>query len=94
MYKIILQFYLLIKVLFEFLACRIRSLPYNMKKKTYCYVGASCTSINCCTEDPEMDTTFNWFIGVDSCHLKFSVGIENRKQQSFLLDFTFGNKKF
>lgn len=73
-------------------ACRISGLPYNMKKQTSCYVGASCTALSCCTDDPEMETTFSWFIDVDFCHLKFSVGIENKKQDLFLPDFAFGTK--
>ncbi|XP_078340727.1 uncharacterized protein LOC144627474 [Crassostrea virginica] len=74
-------------------ACRISDLPYNMEKKTSCYVGASCTEMTCCTDDPEMDTTFSWFIDVDFCHLKLSVGIENTKQEMFLSDITFGEEK-
>lgn len=61
-----------------------------MKKKTYCFVGASCTSMTCCTEDTEMDTTFTWFLDVDSCNLKFTVGIENKKEETLLQDFNFG----
>lgn len=64
-----------------------------MEKKTSCYVGASCTEMTCCTDDPEMDTTFSWFIDVDFCHLKLSVGIENTKQEMFLSDITFGNNQ-
>ncbi|XP_062603466.1 uncharacterized protein LOC134265233, partial [Saccostrea cucullata] len=73
-------------------ACRISGLPYNMKKKTYCVVGPRCTSMTCCTEDPEMETTFTWFIDVDSCNLELTLGIEEFRKKISLLEFEFGQK--
>ncbi|XP_062596534.1 uncharacterized protein LOC134257978, partial [Saccostrea cucullata] len=72
--------------------CRISGLPYNMKKKTYCVVGPRCTSMTCCTEDPEMETTFTWFIDVDSCNLELTLGIEEFRKKISLLEFEFGQK--
>lgn len=70
--------------------CRLPGLPYNLEKKTYCQLHTSCTSITCCTEDTELQTTISWFIHVDSCNLKLSIGIEEWKTELSLIDFRFG----
>ncbi|XP_062582875.1 uncharacterized protein LOC134244632 [Saccostrea cucullata] len=73
--------------------CRLSGLPYNLEKKTSCQLHSSCTSITCCTEDTELQTTVSWFLHIDSCRLKLSVGIEEWKADFSLIDFNFGENK-
>ncbi|XP_062581277.1 uncharacterized protein LOC134243073, partial [Saccostrea cucullata] len=73
--------------------CRLSGLPYNLEKKTSCQLHSSCTSITCCTEDTELQTTVSWFLHIDSCHLKLSVGIEEWKTDFSLINFNFGDNR-
>lgn len=64
-------------------------LPYNLQKKTYCVVQSSCTAISCCSDDPDMEMTFTWYIDIDVCSHVLKIGIEEYTAQFSLLNFPF-----
>lgn len=64
-------------------------LPYNLQKKTYCVVQSSCTAISCCSDDPDMEMTFTWYIDIDVCNHVLKIGIEEYTAQFSLLNFPF-----
>lgn len=64
-------------------------LPYNLQKKTYCVVQSSCTAISCCSDDPDMEMTFTWYIDIDVCSHVLQIGIEEYTAQFSLLNFPF-----
>lgn len=86
--------YLLLQLATEFIPlseppCNVPGLPYNLQKKTYCVVQSTCTAISCCSDDPDMDKTFAWFINIDVCNHLLQIGIEEYKAQFSLLNFPF-----
>lgn len=64
-------------------------LPYNLQKKTYCVVQSSCTAISCCSDDPDMEMTFTWYIDIDVCSHVLQIGVEEYTAQFSLLNFPF-----
>lgn len=64
-------------------------LPYNLQKKTYCVVQSSCTAISCCSDNPDMEMTFTWYIDIDVCNHVLKIGIEEYTAQFSLLNFPF-----
>lgn len=68
-------------------------LPYNLQKKTYCVVQSSCTAISCCSDDPDMEMTFTWYIDIDVCSHVLKIGIEEYTAQFSLLNFPFSKVK-
>ena len=55
-----------------------------------CYIPDYCTGINCCIEVDQIGKTFNVFALFDSCNWRLTIGIERRKIDILLLNYTWG----
>ncbi|XP_052090897.1 uncharacterized protein LOC127727822 [Mytilus californianus] len=58
-----------------------------------CYIPDYCTGINCCIEIDQIGKTFNAYALLDGCNWRLTVGIERRKIEISLRDYTWGETK-
>ncbi|XP_076086925.1 uncharacterized protein LOC143057500 [Mytilus galloprovincialis] len=69
--------------------------PHNITLPTLpdniiCKLFESCTKIECCAAIPLLNTTFSFYLDVDTCHSSVTVGIEKMYHKYSLLDYTYG----
>ncbi|XP_071150838.1 uncharacterized protein [Mytilus edulis] len=53
-----------------------------------CYIPSYCTGINCCIEVDQIGKTFNVYALLDGCNWRLTLGIERRKIDISLLDYS------
>ncbi|KAJ8320500.1 LOW QUALITY PROTEIN: hypothetical protein KUTeg_002087 [Tegillarca granosa] len=56
-----------------------------------CHQSNSCTAVECCVTVETLSRTIQTFVNIDPCTYDMSVGIENMKFYSSLLDYTWGS---
>lgn len=74
-----------------FLECdQILLLP-SLHSNLSCHLGRSCTQLDCCVYVPLLNRTFSFYVDVNPCYEKFTVGIEKMYRKCSLLSYDFGS---
>ncbi|XP_076076023.1 uncharacterized protein LOC143046845 [Mytilus galloprovincialis] len=55
-----------------------------------CYLSDTCTGIDCCIQVDKLGLSVNTYVVLDTCHNTFTVGVENYKHTTTMLDIDYG----
>ncbi|VDI38368.1 Hypothetical predicted protein [Mytilus galloprovincialis] len=65
-------------------------IPINLPTGISCYLSDTCTGIDCCIEVDKLGLSVNAYVGLDACHNTFTVGVENYKHTTTMLNIDYG----
>lgn len=55
-----------------------------------CHITNSCTVLDCCIDIQKLGIAMNFYVNLDTCNNKFTVGIENLNRTISVLNMDFG----
>ncbi|KAK3589057.1 hypothetical protein CHS0354_008707 [Potamilus streckersoni] len=58
-----------------------------------CHISADCQEVDCCVEVQRISRSFNVNLLMDTCNLRFSIGIEQLQANVSLIDYEWGEIK-
>ncbi|CAC5375019.1 unnamed protein product [Mytilus coruscus] len=65
-------------------------IPLNLPAGISCYLSDTCTGIDCCIQVDKLGLSVNAYVLLDACHNTFTVGVENFKHTTTMLDIDLG----
>ena len=65
-------------------------IPINLPAGISCYLSDTCTGIDCCIQVDKLGLSVNTYVVLDACHNTFTVGVENYKHTTTMLDIDYG----
>ncbi|KAL5015120.1 hypothetical protein ScPMuIL_009390 [Solemya velum] len=69
----------------------VSALPHS--DTVSCYIGDTCTAVDCCVYIEKIDRSVSAVLNLDGCNYRLEIGIEKLKFTVSLLDFSFGEHK-
>jgi hypothetical protein len=61
-------------------------MPVPLPAEVNCYLSNTCTGIDCCVQVDKLGLAINAYILLDTCNNAFTIGIENYKHTTTILD--------
>ncbi|CAG2196992.1 unnamed protein product [Mytilus edulis] len=65
-------------------------IPMSLPAGISCYLSDTCTGIDCCIQVDKLGLSVNAYVVLDACHNTFTVGVENYKHTTTMLDIDYG----
>ncbi|XP_052071170.1 uncharacterized protein LOC127709608 [Mytilus californianus] len=65
-------------------------IPVSLPAGISCYLSDTCTGIDCCIQVDKLGLSVNAYVLLDACHNTFTVGVENFKHTTTMLDIDLG----
>jgi hypothetical protein len=64
-------------------------MPVPLPAEVSCYLSNTCTGVDCCVQVDKLGLAINAYVLLDTCNNAFTIGIENYKHTTTILDIDY-----